>query len=62
MDWPAKSGAALAVQAWRNPFLDRPVSADGQEKVAMHVVAKAGLSPFRDGWPPLGRFQNYCGD
>src|SRR5689334_20217602 len=55
-DWPAKSGAALAGQAWRNPFLDRPVSADGQEKVAMDVGSERWAEPF----PRTGGRQSTC--
>jgi hypothetical protein len=30
-----------------NPFLDRPASANGQEKVSLNDGLEGGLSPFR---------------
>ena len=44
MDWPAIAGAALC--AMMNPFLDRPVSADGQEKVCDVSGSERWAEPF----------------
>jgi hypothetical protein len=38
-----------------NPFLDRPVSADGQEKVSIATGSEGGLTLSADGRPPIGR-------
>ncbi len=40
-----------------NPFLDCPVSADGQEKVSIGI-GSVGCALSADGWPPIDQGQN----